>query len=123
MNIQELKKKRKIRRKKHIRKTVYGSAERLRLTVYKSGKHLYAQLINDEEGKTLVSASTVDKELRNEIKPEMNKVQQSKLVGDLLAKRALSNNIKSVSFDRNGFIYRGRVKALAEAARKGGLEF
>lgn len=123
MNKYRLKQKRYIRRKKSIRRNVFGSAERLRLTVRRSAKHIYAQIINDEQMQTLVSASTMDKEIREKIKPEMKKTEQSKIVGDLLAKRALEKDIKKVAFDRNGFLYHGRIKALADAARKAGLDF
>jgi large subunit ribosomal protein L18 len=123
MNNQNLKKKRQERRKKHIRKRIHGSEERLRLSIYKSLGHIYAQIINDDEGKTLVSASSIDKELKAEIKPETTKMQQSKMVGALLGKRAVESNLKKVAYDRNGFLYHGRVKALAEAAREAGLDF
>lgn len=119
----EIKKTRRIRRKKHIRKTVYGTQERLRLTVFKSLNNIYAQLIDDETGKTVLSASTLDKEVREQIKPEMKKTEQSSFVGKFLAEKAKEQGISQVSFDRNGFIYHGRIKSLADAARKGGLEF
>jgi large subunit ribosomal protein L18 len=123
MKIQEIKKRRQIRRKYTIRKKVFGTQERLRLSIFRSLKHIYAQLIDDVSKKTLVSASTMDKEVIAEFKPEMKKVDKSKLVGKLLAKRAVEINLKSVAFDRNGFLYHGRVKALADGAREGGLEF
>ena len=123
MNIQELKKKRKERRKYHVRKDIFGTAERPRLSVHRSLNHIYAQLINDVDRRTIVSMSTLNKEVLEQLKPEMKKTQKSELVGLELAKKALEKNIKSVSFDRNGFLYHGRVKALADAARKGGLEF
>lgn len=123
MNVQILKAKRRIRRKLSIRKNIFGTQERLRLTVNRSLNHIYAQIINDLEGNTIVSASTIDKEVKVLLKPEMTKVEQSKLVGVTLAKRALASNIKKVAFDRNGFIYHGRIKALADAAREGGLDF
>jgi large subunit ribosomal protein L18 len=123
MNIQEVKKRRKTRRKLHIRHKIYGSGERLRLTVFRSLNHIYAQIINDDDKKTLVSASTVDKDVRGQIKPEMKKSDLSKLVGKTLAQRALQQNIKVVAFDRNGYLYHGRIKALADGAREGGLEF
>lgn len=123
MKIQELRAKRRLRRKRHIRKIVFGSAERLRLTIFRSNLHIYAQIINDEDKRTIVSASTVDKEVREKITPEMTRINQSELVGQLIAQRAVTANIKSVAFDRNGYIYHGRVKALADSARKHGLEF
>lgn len=123
MRIQELKAKRKTRRKKHIRKSMTFTGERLRLTVFRSLTHIYAQIIDDKEQKTLVSASTIDKEIKTQITSEMKKVDESNLVGKLIAKRALEANIQSVAFDRNGYIYHGRIKALADGAREGGLQF
>jgi len=123
MNIQQVKKKRRIRRKNHIRKKIKGTEQRPRLTVYKSLNNIYAQLIDDVSGNTLVSASTIDKEVKTMIKKGMGKVEQSKLVGTIIGKRAIENNIKTVSFDRNGFLYHGRIKTLADEARKSGLEF
>jgi large subunit ribosomal protein L18 len=114
---------RRDRRKKHIRKDLRGEAGRPRMTVYRSLQHMYVQIIDDIEGKTLISASTKDKELGEAITPEMNKTQQSKLVGEAIAKKAAEKNIPQVAFDRNGYLYHGRVKALAEAARKSGLKF
>ncbi len=122
MNIQEKKKVRRIRRKEHIRKTVFGTEERLRMSVFKSCEHIYVQLINDVEGKTICQASTIDKEVRAMLKPDMTKIDQGKVVGQVIAKRATALNIKKAAFDRNGYIYHGRVKALAEAARQNGLE-
>ena len=103
MNAQKLKEKRRIRRKFGLKKKIRGSSERLRITVYRSTNHIYAQIINDVEGKTIVSASTVDKELKTVIKPGMKKVDQSKIVGTALAKRAIEKNLKTVAFDRNGY--------------------
>lgn len=123
MNILELKKSRRIRRKYHIRKRINGSSERPRLSVFRSHKHIYAQIIDDETMRTICQASTKDKELREMLKPEMPKKAKSELVGELLAKRAIANDVKKVAFDRNAYLYHGRVKALAEACRKAGLEF
>ncbi|MEJ5244097.1 MAG: 50S ribosomal protein L18 [Bacteroidota bacterium] len=123
MRKQRIKQERKIRRKLRIRKKVHGTAERPRLSVFRSLTHIYAQLINDDEGKTLVSASSIDKEIAPKIKPEMKKSEVAKFVGSELAKRALAAGIAKVTFDRNGFIYHGRVKALADGARDGGLIF
>ncbi|SMO63154.1 LSU ribosomal protein L18P [Balnearium lithotrophicum] len=111
-------------RKKHlrVRKKVFGTSERPRLSVYKSLKHIYAQIIDDTKGVTLVSASTLDKELRDKL-AELTKTEEAREVGRLIAKRALEKGIKKVVFDRGGFIYHGRIKALAEGAREGGLEF
>lgn len=102
-----------------LRKKAYG---RLRLTVFRSNKHIYAQLINDAEGITVASASTVDKELASKLKGGHD-IQAAKAVGDLVAKRALTKNVKDVVFDRGGYDYHGRVKALADAARESGLNF
>ena len=122
MNKFALKHARQRRRKKHVRKQIYGRPDRPRLTITRTLNHIYAQIIDDEEGRTLVSASTLDKNLREQLKQDLNKVNQSKMVGEAIAKRALDADIKSVSFDRNGFLYHGRVKALADGARKGGLQ-
>lgn len=111
-------------RRRNRSKTLYKTAsDRLRLCVYRSNKNIEAQIIDDIQGNTIVSASTVDKELKAKIKKAESKTEQSKLVGTILAERALNKKIKKVVFDRNGFSYQGRVKALAEAARKGGLLF
>jgi large subunit ribosomal protein L18 len=123
MKILEIKKRRQIRRKYTIRKKIFGTQERLRLSIFKSLKHIYAQLIDDANQKTLVAASTMDKDVIAAFKPEMKKTDKSKLVGSILAKRAVEKNIKLVAFDRNGFLYHGRVKALADGARESGLEF
>lgn len=122
MNKQALKKIRKVRRKFSIRKKIFGTPERLRFTIFKSLNHIYAQIVDDVNSKTLVSASTLDKEVKSQIKPETKKSEQSMIVGKTIAKRALEMNIKTVAFDRNGYLYHGRVKALADGARKGGLE-
>ncbi len=111
---------RRARRAKGIRKNIHGSAARPRLTIFRSLKHIYAQIIDDDSRKTLVAASSNDKELA---KTAMKKSDMSKAVGELLAKRALSAKVDTVSFDRNGFLYHGRVKALADGAREAGLKF
>jgi len=123
MKIQALKEKRKLRRKKSIRNKVFGTPEKLRLSVFKSSEHIYAQLIDDAAGKTLVSASSVDKDTRVKISAKMTKTDVSKVVGSAIAEKAKSANVKKVVFDRNGYVYHGRVKALADAARENGLEF
>jgi large subunit ribosomal protein L18 len=123
MRSQRIKQERRARRKLRIRKKIYGTAERPRLSVFRSLKHIYAQIINDDEARTLVSASSVDKEIAALIKPEMKKSEVAKLVGIELAKRAAAAGIKTIAFDRNGFIYHGRIKALADGAREGGLIF
>ncbi len=118
-----IKKERRIRRKMRVRKKVSGSPERYRMTVYRSLKHIYAQIIDDTQNSTLVSACTVEKEAVAAMGTEGTKSDSSKIVGALIAKRALEKNITSVAFDRNGYIYHGRVKALADAAREAGLQF
>jgi large subunit ribosomal protein L18 len=105
-----------------VRKKVVGSPERPRLNVYRSLSHIYAQIVDDEEGKTLVAASTLDPEVKGQVKSGGN-VEAAKAVGELVAKRAQEKGIKQVVFDRGGYIFHGRVKTLAEAARSGGLEF
>jgi large subunit ribosomal protein L18 len=110
------------RRKQRVRKKVHGTAERPRLTVYRSLRHIYAQVINDHTGQTLAAASTLSKELRGKVKTTGN-TEAAKAVGELLAQTALDRGIKKVVFDRNGFLYHGRIKTLAEAARQKGLEF
>jgi len=110
------------RRKAHVRKSLFGTPERPRLTVHKSLAHIYAQIVDDAAGCTLVSLSTVSPGLRPEIKSGANK-KAAALVGAKIAALALEKGIKQVAFDRSGFKYHGRVKALADAARKGGLKF
>ncbi len=112
----------RLRRKLRVRKKVRGTEERPRLNVYRSLKHMYAQIIVDTRGETLVSASTLSRELRGKLKSTGN-VEAAREVGRLIAKKALEKGIKKVVFDRNGFLYHGRVKAVAEGAREGGLEF
>jgi large subunit ribosomal protein L18 len=113
-----------IRAKKHmrIRNRFSGTAERPRLAVFRSNNHMYAQIIDDVEGKTLVAASTNEKEVKAELS-KTNNVEAAAYVGTVIAKRALEKGIKTVVFDRGGFIYMGKVAALAEAAREAGLEF
>ncbi|MGA1413899.1 MAG: 50S ribosomal protein L18 [Candidatus Kapaibacteriota bacterium] len=123
MNLEQSKKKRQQRRKQHIRKRIFGNPERLRLSVNKSIKHITAQIIDDTKGVTLVSVSSIEKDVREALTSIATKVAKILYVGELLAKRAKEANISSVAFDRNGHLYHGRVKALAEAAREGGLQF
>ncbi|MCS7253057.1 MAG: 50S ribosomal protein L18 [Armatimonadota bacterium] len=112
------------RRRRHwrIRKKIFGTPERPRLAVFGSLNHIYAQMIDDLAGHTIVSASTLDKEIAGKIKHGGN-VEAAKLVGQLIAKRALEKGIKRVVFDRGGHAYHGRVKALADAVRSEGIEF
>jgi large subunit ribosomal protein L18 len=114
------KKQRRERRKKSIRNKISGTSDRPRLTVFKSLKHIYAQIIDDEQSQTICSASTMDKEYAGK---EGCNMDSAKAVGELLVKRAKDKKIKTVVFDRNGYVYHGKVKALAEACRKGGLKF
>lgn len=106
--------------KKRIRKVVFGTSEKPRMTVFRSNKAIYAQLINDKEEKTLLSASSFDKDIKLESK---NKTEVAKQVGVLIGTKAVKAGIKSVSFDRNGYLYHGRVKSLADGAREAGLNF
>lgn len=110
------------RRHIRVRKNLAGTAERPRLNVYRSTAEIYAQVIDDVAGNTLVSASSIDSELRARM-AGLKKSEQARLVGEAIAERALAKGIKTVVFDRGGFRYQGRVKELADAARKGGLEF
>ena len=107
---------RRIKIKFRVRKSVNGTAERPRLSVFRSNKQIYAQVINDIEGKTLASASSLGLE-------KLPKIQQAEKVGELVAEKAKAAGIETVVFDRNGYLYHGRVQALAAAARKGGLKF
>jgi large subunit ribosomal protein L18 len=109
------------KRKARIRKKLSGTAERPRLTVYKSLKHMYAQIVDDTSGRTLASESTESKALKGEVK-EDDKTTAAKKVGAAIARAALEKGVKKVVFDRNGFDYHGRISAVAEAAREAGLE-
>lgn len=113
-----------VREKKHrrLRNHLAGTAERPRLSVFRSNNHMYAQVIDDTVGNTLVSASTLDKEVKAEVK-KTNNVEAAAYLGTVIAKRALDKGINTVVFDRGGFIYEGKIKALADAAREAGLEF
>ncbi len=114
---------RRERRKKSVRRKVQGTTERPRLSVYRSLSHFYAQVIDDATMHTVASASSADKELKDKVASATSKSDVSKMVGELLAQRAAAAGIKSVVFDRNGYIYHGRVKAFADAAREAGLNF
>lgn len=107
------------RRKVHIRKSIFGTAERPRMTVFRSNLHMYVQVIDDTTGTTLVSAGTVEKELA-EIK---NNVEGAAKLGETLGKRCLEKGVTTVVFDRNGYLYHGVVKAIADGARKAGVKF
>ena len=114
----------KVRVKKHmkIRNRFSGTSERPRLAVFRSNNHMYAQIIDDTVGNTLVSASTLQKEVKAEVE-KTNNVDAAAYLGKVIAERALEKGIKEVVFDRGGFIYQGKIKALADAAREAGLEF
>ena len=114
----------KVRVKKHnrLRNRFAGTAERPRLAVFRSNNHMYAQIIDDTVGKTLVAASTVEKDVKAELE-KTNDVDAAAYVGSVVAKRAVEKGIKEVVFDRGGFIYQGKIQALADAAREAGLEF
>ena len=113
-----------IRAKKHrrLRNHISGTAERPRLAVFRSNNHMYAQIIDDTVGNTLVAASTLDKEVKAELE-KTNNVEAAAHLGTVIAKKALDKGIEEVVFDRGGFIYHGKVQALAEAAREAGLKF
>ena len=113
-----------VRAKKHmkVRKRLSGTAERPRLAVFRSNSHMYAQVIDDTAGNTLVSASTLQKEVKDGLE-KTNNIDAAAKLGSVIAKRAIDKGIKTVVFDRGGYIYHGKVKALAEAAREAGLEF
>ncbi|MEZ0329653.1 MAG: 50S ribosomal protein L18 [Dissulfuribacterales bacterium] len=113
----------RIRRKVRIRKKLSGTPERPRLVVFKSAKHIYAQIIDDTKHMTLLSASSLSKELQEQLKDVTGKVSVAQLVGKLIAQKAKANGITRIAFDRGGYIYHGRVKALADSAREAGLEF
>lgn len=112
---------RKIRHKR-VRRKIYGTPERPRLNVFRSNNHIYAQIIDDTNGHTLISASTLDKELKEKLSSTQNK-EAARLVGELVGKRAIDKGIEQVVFDRAGYLYHGRVKELAEGAREAGLKF
>lgn len=114
----------KVRVKKHnrMRNRFSGTAERPRLAVFRSNNHMYAQIIDDTVGNTLVSASTLEKAVKSELE-KTNNVDAAAYLGTVIAKRAIEKGIKTVVFDRGGFIYQGKIAALAEAAREAGLEF
>jgi len=115
-------KKAALRRKYHVRKKVFGTPDRPRLTVFRSNKHIYAQIIDDTAGATLACASTKTKAIQNQLTSSGNK-KAAQVIGETIAKQALGVGIKCVCFDRNRYKYHGRVSALAEAARKAGLAF
>lgn len=125
MGSSELKRQSRQKRKKRIRKKMIGTSERPRLSVFRSAKHIYAQIINDVEGNTLVAASSMEKDLREDpdIASEKGKIPVAVKIGKLIADRAKQKGVKKVVFDRNGYIYHGRIKAVSEGAREAGLDF
>lgn len=112
----------RLKRKKRVRKSILGDADRPRLSVFKSSRHIYAQIIDDRKGQTLTAASTMSRQFRADATP-MKKKEAAKLVGKLLAERAKALGISKVAFDRGGFLYHGRVKELADSCREHGLDF
>ena len=110
------------RRHARVRQKIVGTSNVPRLSVFRSLKHIYAQIIDDDVGRTLVSASTLDADVREQV-DGLSKLEQAELVGKRIAEKALSKGVKRVVFDRGGYVYHGRVKALAEAARESGLKF
>ncbi len=114
--------KRRIRRKKHIHKVVTGTPQRPRLVIYRSMRQIYAQLVDDESRRTITGVSSLNPDLRERV-AKLKPCEAGLAVGEAIARKALEKNIQRVVFDRNGFPYHGRVKALAEGARKGGLQF
>lgn len=116
------KKEARLKRKKRIRKKITGTSERPRLSVFRSAKHIYAQIIDDIHGCTLASASSVEKSAKDNDTLE-SKIDMAKYIGKLVAERGLEKGVKQVVFDRNGFLYHGRVKAVSDGARDAGLDF
>ena len=119
------KKQARLKRKRSIRKKIMGTAQRPRLSVFRSARHIYAQVIDDSEGHTVVCASTLEQQVKEHMESEnqMKKAEVASFVGKLVAQRAIEKGIKKVVFDRNGFLYHGRVKAVSDGAREAGLEF
>ncbi|HDH88063.1 MAG: 50S ribosomal protein L18 [Deltaproteobacteria bacterium] len=113
----------RLKRKKRVRKKIQGKPERPRLTVFKSARHIYAQIIDDTTGRTLLAASTISKDLKSHTKSISGNIKGAILVGEAIAKIGAKKGITEVIFDRNGFLFHGRVKALADAARENGLKF
>jgi large subunit ribosomal protein L18 len=118
MAVSKLDRRKKIKLK--LRKTIKGTTSAPRLSVYRSNSEIYAQLIDDKGGKTLLAVGSIDKTIQQS---KATKIEKAKLVGKLIAEKAVANGITAVVFDRNGFLYHGRIKSLAEGAREGGLKF
>jgi large subunit ribosomal protein L18 len=125
MEITKLKRVRRLRRKQHVRRSLSGTAERPRLSVFRSLNHIYVQIVDDVRGHTLVAASSLDKGIRDALKAFKNSGNKAaaEVVGKEIARKALEAGIRQVAFDRNGFKFHGRVKALADAAKAAGLQF
>ena len=121
MNVAQNRRLARLKRQARVRKKIVGTPERPRLSVFRSAGHIYAQIIEDTSGRTLAAASTLTKDVASGLKNKGN-VEAAKAVGAAIAKEALAKNIDSVVFDRNGFLYMGRVQALADAAREAGLK-
>jgi large subunit ribosomal protein L18 len=113
----------RLRRKQHIRKHISGTAERPRMAVFRSSRHIYAQIIDDERGVTIAAASSLIPEIRNKARSLEDKKSEAKEVGRIIAQKAKEKDVNVVAFDRGGYLYHGRVSALADAARKVGLDF
>ena len=122
MGSMNLRKQARLKRKKRIRKNIIGTSEKPRLSVFRSTKHIYAQIIDDSKGQTLVCASSLEKAVKENADAK-KKVDTANTVGKLIGERAAGKGVKNVVFDRNGFLYHGRVKAVSEGARKAGLTF
>jgi len=118
----DIKRQARIKRKKRIRKNMTGTPQRPRLSVFRSARHVYAQIVDDTRGATVVAASSVEKTVKSQPRFE-NKIAQAMHIGQLIAERAAEKGIKKVVFDRNGFLYHGRIKAISDGARKAGLDF
>jgi len=125
MGSKNTKRQARLKRKKRIRRKILGTSERPRLSVFRSARHIYAQIIDDIDGRTLVTASSLEKDIQDnsELKAEKGKIAVADQVGKLVAERSKEKGITRVVFDRNGFIYHGRVKAVSDGAREAGLEF
>ena len=122
MAVKDKKRELKLRRKKRIRKKIFGVSERPRLSVFRSAKHIYAQIIDDSMSYTITATSSISRDVKDRVKG-LKKSEAAKIVGNVIAEKAMEKGVVKVIFDRNGFIYHGRVKALAEGAREAGLEF
>lgn len=121
--IKDKKKVARLRTKKHIRKKIFGTPERPRLVVFKSARHIYAQLVDDSNQKTITGVSSLTKSVGDEIKKANGNIEKAKIIGKSIASKAKELKMEKVIFDRNGYLYHGRIKAVAEGAREGGLIF